>query len=99
MSTEELLKHELEVDGEIFTVTGKIDRVDRHEETRQVAIWDYKTSDSGEGPNKAHIKGRGKNQKWKDLQLPLYRHLVKEVDVVKNDNLSTLKLGLSLIHI
>ena len=97
VSTEELLEHELEVDGEIFTVTGKIDRVDQHEETRQVAIWDYKTSDKGDGPFKAHIKGRGKNQKWQDLQLPLYRHLVKEVDVVKHENLSTLKLGYVLL--
>jgi hypothetical protein len=97
VSTEELLRHELEVDGEVFTVTGKIDRVDRHEETRQVAIWDYKTSDQGDGPNKAHLKGRGKKQKWQDLQLPLYRHLIKEVDVVKNDNLSTLKLGYVLL--
>ncbi len=97
VSTEELLEHELEVDGEIFTVTGKIDRVDQHEDTRQVAIWDYKTSDKGDGPFKAHIKGRGKNQKWQDLQLPLYRHLVKEVDVVKNENLSTLKLGYVLL--
>jgi len=93
VSTEELLSHDLEVDGEVFSVTGKIDRIDRHEETRQVAIWDYKTSDKGEGPFKAHIKGK----KWKDLQLPLYRHLIKEVDVVKNDNLSTLKLGYVLL--
>ena len=97
VSTEELLEHELEVDGETFTVTGKIDRVDQHEQTGQVAIWDYKTSDKGDGPFKAHIKGRGKNQKWQDLQLPLYRHLVKEVDVVKNENLATLKLGYVLL--
>lgn len=97
VSTEELLEHQLDVDGETFTVTGKIDRVDQHEETRQVAIWDYKTSDAGEGPFKAHIKGRGKNQKWQDLQLPLYRHLIKEIDVVKNENLSTLKLGYVLL--
>ena len=97
VSTEELLEHELEVDGEIFTVTGKIDRVDQHEETRQVAIWDYKTSDKGLGPFKAHIKGGAKNQQWQDLQLPLYRHLVKEVDVVKKENLSTLKLGYVLL--
>ncbi len=93
VSTEELLRHDLDVDGEVFTVTGKIDRVDRHEETRQIAIWDYKTSDQGEGPYRAHIK----NKHWRDLQLPLYRHLVKEVDVVKNDNLSTVKLGYVLL--
>lgn len=93
VSTEELLAHDLDVDGEVFTVTGKIDRVDRHEETRQVAIWDYKTSDKGEGPYKAHIK----RKQWQDLQLPLYRHLVKEVAAVENDNLETLKLGYVLL--
>jgi RecB family exonuclease/inactivated superfamily I helicase len=93
VSTEELLAHELEVDGEVFTVTGKIDRVDRHEETHQIAIWDYKTSDKGEGPKQAHRKSK----QWQDLQLPLYRHLVKEVDVVKNDNLATVKLGYVLL--
>lgn len=93
VSTEELLAHDLEVDGEVFTITGKIDRVDRHEETRQVAIWDYKTSDKGEGPKAAHLK----SGQWIDLQLPLYRHLVKEVDVVKSDNLATVKLGYVLL--
>lgn len=93
VSTEELLAHDLDVDGEVFTITGKIDRVDRHEETRQVAIWDYKTSDKGQDPTKAHIKSK----QWIDLQLPLYRHLVKEVDVVKSDNLATVKLGYVLL--
>ena len=93
VSTEELLAHPLEVDGQIFTITGKIDRVDQHEETGQVAIWDYKTSDKGEGPYKSH-KTR---TKWKDLQLPLYRHLVKEVAAVKNANLDTITLGYVLL--
>jgi hypothetical protein len=93
VSTEELLEHPLDVDGQIFTITGKIDRVDQHEETGQVAIWDYKTSDKGEGPYKSH-KTR---KKWKDLQLPLYRHLVKEVAAVKNANLDTVKLGYVLL--
>ena len=93
VSTEELLQHKLDVDGEIFTITGKIDRVDQHEETGQVAIWDYKTSDKGEGPDKSHRK----SNQWKDLQLPLYRHLVKEVRAVKSANLANVKLGYVLL--
>jgi len=93
VSTEELLAHPLDVDGQIFTITGKIDRVDQHEQTGQVAIWDYKTSDAGEVPYKAH-KTR---TKWKDLQLPLYRHLVKEVGAVRNANLETITLGYVLL--
>ncbi len=93
VSTEELLEHALDVDGQIFTITGKIDRVDQHEATGQVAIWDYKTSDKGEGPYKSH-KTR---KKWKDLQLPLYRHLVKEVAAVRNANLQNITLGYVLL--
>ena len=93
VSTEELLEHKLDVDGQVFTITGKIDRVDQHEQTGQVAIWDYKTSDKGEGPDRTHRVSK----KWKDLQLPLYRHLVKEVRAVKNANLANVKLGYVLL--
>ena len=93
VSTEELLEHKLDVDGQVFTITGKIDRVDQHEQTGQVAIWDYKTSDKGEGPDKTHRASK----KWKDLQLPLYRHLVKEVGAVRSANLANVKLGYVLL--
>ena len=90
VSCEELLEHRLMVDNKPFTIRGKIDRVDQHEITGKVAVWDYKTSDSGKDPQAAHFR----NKKWIDLQLPLYRHLLKEVDVVKDADLE-----LSLIHI
>lgn len=93
VSCEELLFHELMVDNKPFTIRGKIDRVDQHEVTGQVAVWDYKTSDSGNDPQKAHIK----NKKWIDLQLPLYRHLVREVDIVKGANLDDISLGYVLL--
>ncbi|QEG21517.1 PD-(D/E)XK nuclease family protein [Mariniblastus fucicola] len=93
VSCEELLYHELMVDNEPFTIRGKIDRVDRHEVTGQVAVWDYKTSDSGNDPQKAHLK----NKQWIDLQLPLYRHLVREVDIIKGANLDDISLGYILL--
>lgn len=93
VSTEELLAHKLSVKGQPFTLTGKIDRVDMHEHTGQVAIWDYKTSDAGEGPYKHH---KTKSQ-WKDLQLPLYRHLVKEVNAVRGANLDDITVGYVLL--
>ena len=93
VSCEELLFHELMVDNKPFTIRGKIDRVDQHEVTGKVAVWDYKTSDSGDDPQKAHLK----NKKWIDLQLPLYRHLVKEVDVVKDADLDDVSLGYVLL--
>ena len=93
VSCEELLYHELMVDGKPFTIRGKIDRVDQHEVTGKVAVWDYKTSDAGNDPQKAHIKSK----KWIDLQLPLYRHLVREVDILKDADLENLTLGYVLL--
>lgn len=54
---------------------GKVDRIDRHEETGQYRILDYKTSDSGAAPEKTHRQGPKNNKKWIDLQLPLYRQI------------------------
>jgi ATP-dependent helicase/DNAse subunit B len=62
---------------------GRIDRIDRHEARNELAIFDYKTADAGEKPEKTHRK----RDTWIDLQLPLYRHLAKawghEADVVR----------------
>jgi ATP-dependent helicase/nuclease subunit B len=63
----------LEVDGQPFHLTGRIDRIDRHEDTGRRAIIDYKTSDAGLPPRKVHQQG----QEWIDLQLPLYRYLAQ----------------------
>jgi len=49
-----------------------IDRVDRHAGTGVMAILDYKTGDSTKNPGTTH---RGQDGRWRDLQLPLYRHL------------------------
>ena len=96
VSTEELLEHEIDVDGKPFVIRGKIDRVDQHEETGQVAVWDYKTTSKGPNPDTKHY---AKNkQKWKDLQLPLYRYLVREVDVVADANLDDMIVGFVLLH-
>ena len=51
-------------------VTGRIDRIDYHPDLGWRLI-DFKSSDSGTSPDKAHRKG----DRWIDLQLPLYRGL------------------------
>ena len=59
-------------------ITGRIDRIDRHEHTNEWCIIDYKTSESAKTPDKAH---RGKNffgGEWVDVQLPLYQHLAAQ---------------------
>jgi ATP-dependent helicase/nuclease subunit B len=95
VSTEESLAHPFDVDGQPFIIRGKIDRIDQHQETGQIAIWDYKTSDSGTKPGPAHYAP--KLGIWYDLQLPLYRHLLKEVAAVAGCNLNDLILGYILL--
>jgi RecB family exonuclease len=64
-------------DGRTMLVGGRIDRIDRHEREGTWAILDYKTSESGKGPQETH---RNKDE-WVDLQLPLYRHIAREKGV------------------
>lgn len=84
------LKLEVDIGG--LTVVGKIDRIDRHRETGAVRIIDYKTSDTAQPPDKAHLAlirdadepyqraAVGKaNQRWTNLQLPLYDHLARDL--------------------
>ncbi|HEY0863284.1 MAG TPA: PD-(D/E)XK nuclease family protein [Lacunisphaera sp.] len=69
------------------TVSGKIDRIERHAGTGAVRVIDYKTSDKGVAPIAAHVRSArrvetapawarfaagGKELVWTDLQLPLY---------------------------
>ncbi len=71
---EGLLRLPFEVDGEPIELTGRIDRIDFNPAIREWAVFDYKTSEKGDGPEQTHRKGREKA--WIDLQLPLYRKLV-----------------------
>lgn len=71
-----------------LTVSGRIDRIDRHAESGAVRVLDYKTSDRPLSPSDAHLRSLrkdetppdwlvtvvdGKARAWTDLQLPLYR--------------------------
>jgi RecB family exonuclease len=68
-----LLKTDWSVDGKPFTLQGRIDRIDYHETLRKLSVVDYKTADRGDKPQQTHRRG----DEWIDLQLPLYRHLVR----------------------
>lgn len=57
-------------------LTGKIDRVDVHE-THGYQALDYKSGRKATGADQAHRRGRGKDKAWVDLQLPLYRVLLR----------------------
>jgi RecB family exonuclease len=63
------------VGDEPILLRGRIDRIDVHRETGELAVLDYKSSDSGKGPEAVHRQGG----QWVDLQLPLYRHLVRSM--------------------
>jgi len=58
---------------------GRIDRIDRHPQHGLLVI-DYKTSTNGADPRRVHLPGRSidglEPEQWRDLQLPLYRHLL-----------------------
>ena len=60
---------------------ARIDRVDHHPQGGEWAVFDYKTSDSGDPPEKVHRKGRKEEDKeWVDLQLPLYHWLATRLE-------------------
>jgi hypothetical protein len=64
---------EVIVDDVPFFLGGRIDRIDQHEDGDRLKIFDYKTGDRVEHPERTHRR----RQEWVDLQLPLYRHLAE----------------------
>jgi hypothetical protein len=68
----------LPVAGASIGLHGRIDRIDLHPDGR-LAVLDYKTGDTPEEPDRTHRKGRGDDRSWRDLQLPLYRHLLPPI--------------------
>jgi len=79
----------VEIDREIrvngIAIRGRIDRLDRHQESGRFRIIDYKTGEKAGLPEKAHLgpagegvadfalfEFKGKARRWIDLQLPLY---------------------------
>jgi RecB family exonuclease len=67
---------ELMVDDRPMLISGRIDRIDYRPATDTWAIWDYKTGNDVSKPATAH---RTKDGVWRDLQLPLYCLLAKEL--------------------
>jgi RecB family exonuclease len=66
-----------DVDGKPMYLRGRIDRIDHHERDGTWCVLDYKTGEDGDTPGKTH----GKAGAWKDLQLPLYRHLLRAIGI------------------
>ena len=70
-------------DADGVYLTGRIDRVDVLEGTDRFRALDYKTSTSAQSPTDAHMKITGGKKarvvEWTDLQLPLYRVLLRSL--------------------
>lgn len=61
-------------------LAGRVDRIDQHQTTGQWRVLDYKTSEKADRPEATHVK----KKEWVDLQLPLYRLLVRSLGVTEN---------------
>ena len=65
---------EIVVDGIRHGISGRVDRIDRHNTSGEWRIIDYKSGDNEADPNKATWR----DGEFFDLQLPLYRKFVPE---------------------
>lgn len=90
------LTGQLDIAGAV--IRGRIDRIDRHQESGALRIVDYKTSATANPPARAHLTGRKSespewmatpNDKkiWADLQLPLYGAMALEARGASAPNL------------
>ncbi len=77
-----------DIHGRNVPLVGRIDRIDKHAQTGAWRILDYKTSETAQRPNRTH-QSKGE---WKDLQLPLYRLLVKSEGIEKDVELGYIQL-------
>ena len=84
------------VDGVPVALSGKIDRIDHHPDDGRWEVLDYKTSARGKTPERTHRDARG----WIDLQLPLYRHLLVEVEGMPELDLANpLRVGVGYFNV
>lgn len=83
----------IRVDDVLMTIRGRIDRIDRHDDGRW-AIIDYKSH--GHPPRKKHLKGKGDDSQWIDLQLPLYQLLIP---FVIGEGVETSSVSLSYFNV
>ncbi len=76
--SEEALEYPFEdAKGRALTISGRIDRIDHNKQTGEWRVLDYKTSENAKKPDQIH---RRKGE-WVDLQLPLYRLLVRTLNL------------------
>jgi len=77
---EEKLAVTIDVDGEPFTINGRVDRIERHDQLGY-RIADYKTGDRARKPRQTHQQTVDGQLQWLDLQLPLYRTFAQGIGI------------------
>ncbi|HQX50140.1 MAG TPA: PD-(D/E)XK nuclease family protein [Planctomycetaceae bacterium] len=77
-----------DIHGRPVKLVGRVDRIDKHAQTGQYRVLDYKTSEAADKPEKTHRK----KDEWIDLQLPLYRLLVRSEGITSNVELGYVQL-------
>ena len=77
-------EHPVKMAGMILS--GRIDRIDRHPEKREVVVFDYKTGTAT--PDGAYHQ---KNGEWFDFQLPLYYYILRQSGYATSEE--TIRLG------
>ncbi len=70
------VEHAIACDAGVLRVRGRIDRIDIHEARDEACIIDYKSGSRVQDPEKVHRRRGGG---WRDLQLPIYRHMAGEI--------------------
>lgn len=78
----------LQFSGGSMLLCGRIDRVDYNTRTGEWAVFDYKTSDRFETPEKVHRHKQG----WVNLQLPAYLYMLRESEVCESARLGYITL-------
>ncbi len=67
-------------DGRVVTLKGRCDRVDLNDRTGAWRVLDYKTGRVTNADSAHYAKKRGESEAvWADFQLPIYRHLARQV--------------------
>ncbi len=81
--------------NQVLQVRGRIDRIDRHIETGELVVIDYKTSEASRSPDEAHRR----QSSWIDLQLPLYHLLLSKAGFSERIRLGYIPLSAELEEI
>jgi ATP-dependent helicase/nuclease subunit B len=71
-------------------LVGQIDRIDYHPTSREVRIYDYKTSEQAVSPEQYHRKG----SEWVRFQLPAYHGLIANSEVLEGLEVNSISMAL-----